>query len=407
MRSNEQPLPPGAIDAGELIAFTQQLVRVPSVNAPERGRSEEPVAELVAEKMSSFGFEPRIEEVAPGRPNVIAVVDGGAPGPTLMFEGHTDVVTEGRFEDWSFDPFGGEIVGGRLLGRGAADMKGGLAAMLFAAGALAGGGFPGKIVLGALVDEEGMMIGAKHFVASGHTAGVDAAIVCEPEAGEVCAVQKGALRLGFQVTGKMAHGAMPDRGLDPIPALAEIVGLVAGEERRLQERFGDHPLLGRVFLTPTVLHAGDPKQLNVIPGSGWLGVDVRTTPGVDHGELLAALEEVAAGVAKATGAEVGLSVIEDRPPTATPEDAPVVRALQEARAEVAGATAPFGGVPGTTDGTILWRDGHVPVVVYGPGNKWIAHQVDEFVEVDEVVQDAHVYLAAARHFLEEGAGGGR
>jgi succinyl-diaminopimelate desuccinylase len=407
MTPNAEGPPRREIDADELIAFTQQLVRVPSVNAPERGWCEAPVAALVAERMRSFGFDPRIEEVAPGRPNVIAVVDGGGPGPTLMFEGHTDVVTEGRAEDWSFDPFGGEIVDGRLLGRGAADMKGGLAAMLFAAGALAASGFPGRIVLGALVDEEGMMIGAKHFVASGHAEGIEAAIVCEPEAGEVCAVQKGALRLGFEVTGKMAHGAMPDRGLDPIPALAEIVAAVAAEQRRLQERFGDHPLLGKVFLTPTVLQAGDQKQLNVIPGSGWLGVDVRTVPGVDHGELLAALEEAAAKIAKATGVDAALSVIEDRPPTETPEDAAVVRALQEARAEVAGVTAPFGGVPGTTDGTILWRDGHVPVVVYGPGNKWIAHQVDEFVDIDEVVQDAHVYLAAARRFLEEGAGGRR
>ena len=114
-----------------------------------------------------------LEEVAPGRPNVICVVEGGLPGPTLLFEGHSDVVTEGDPAGWSRDPFGGEIADGRLWGRGSADMKSGVAAMLFAAHALAAAGpFPGRLKLAVLVDEEGMMLGAKHFVAAGHTADV-------------------------------------------------------------------------------------------------------------------------------------------------------------------------------------------------------------------------------------------
>ena len=118
--------------------------------------------------MRSFGWEPEIDVVAPGRPNVIATIDGGAPGPTLMFEGHLDVVTEGDPGEWTHDPFGAELVDGRIWGRGAADMKAGVAAMLFAADELCRrGGFPGRLVLGALVDEEGMMIGAKDFVARG------------------------------------------------------------------------------------------------------------------------------------------------------------------------------------------------------------------------------------------------
>ena len=178
-----------------LVAFTQQLVRIPSVNDPARGLNEQPAAELVAELMRSFGWTPQMDIVEPGRPNVIAVVDGGGgPGPTLMFEGHTDVVTEG--DGWTVDPFGGEIRDGRLYGRGAADMKGGVAAMLFAADALQRRGpFPGRLVLAALVDEEGMMLGAKDLVARGRTTGVDAVICCEPEGGEICHVAKGALRL--------------------------------------------------------------------------------------------------------------------------------------------------------------------------------------------------------------------
>src|SRR4051794_28878630 len=156
-----------AVDDAALIAFTQELVRIPSVHDPARGLSEAPAAELVAAQMREFGWDPQLDVVEPGRPNVVAVVDGGGgPGPTLMFEGHTDVVTEG--DGWTVDPFGAEIVDGKMYGRGSADMKAGLAAMLFATHALQQRGpFPGHIVLAALVDEEGMMLGAKDLVARG------------------------------------------------------------------------------------------------------------------------------------------------------------------------------------------------------------------------------------------------
>src|SRR5690606_31296363 len=122
-----------------------------------------PAAELLAGLFGEFGWEYEVTEVAPGRPNLVAVVEGGGgDGPTLMFEGHTDVVTEGQAEDWSVDPYGGEIRDGRLWGRGSADMKSGLAAMVYGVRALQQAGpFPGRIVLGVLCDEEEMMLGAK------------------------------------------------------------------------------------------------------------------------------------------------------------------------------------------------------------------------------------------------------
>ena len=116
-----------SVDEEAVVAFTQELVRVRSVNDPGHGGGEAPVAELVAARMRALGWEPQVVEVAPGRPNVVAVVDGGGgPGPTLMFEGHTDVVTEGDLSAWTVDPYGAEIRGGRLHGRGSADMKSGV-----------------------------------------------------------------------------------------------------------------------------------------------------------------------------------------------------------------------------------------------------------------------------------------
>jgi succinyl-diaminopimelate desuccinylase len=386
----------GGVDGQGLVQFTQALVRIPSVNQLSDGIGEGPAAALVADQMRRFGWTPLIEESAPDRPNVVALVDGGRPGPTLLFEGHTDVVTEGDRAAWSYDPFGADIVAGRLYGRGAADMKGGLAAMLFAAAALAAGGpFPGRLLLAALADEEGMMLGVKDFVARGHAAGVDGAIVCEPEGGEVCVAQKGALRIWVEAHGRMAHGAMPDRGLNPIPSLAAFVASCRELEAEIQAEAGRHELLGLPYLTPTVMGAGSADQLNVIPGKAWLGLDVRTTPAVDHRLLVERLR--AAG-----GDGLSITVLEDRPATETAADHPLVAAVVEGHRRVHGTRPALGGVPGATDGTILWRDSGLPIVTYGPGDKWIAHQVDEYVEVEDLVRTAEVYVEAARLFLSVG-----
>lgn len=383
------------IDRAGLVAFAQALVRIPSVNRPEARQSEGPAARLVAERMRAFGWSPLVEDVEPGRPNVVATIDGGLPGPTLLFEGHTDVVTEGDAAAWSRDPFGAEIVEGRLYGRGSADTKSGLAAMVYAAAAIAGDGpFPGRIVLAALADEEGLMLGAKDFVARGHARGVDAAIVCEPEGGEVCIAHKGSIRVWAEAHGKMAHGAMPHRGRNPIPALAAFVARCQDLESELQREAGEHPLLGLPYVTPTVVGAGAPGQLNVIPGRGWVGLDVRTTPAVNHGRLIERLRSAAGGLE--------LTVLDDRPSAETPADHPIVRAVAEAHRSVHGTAPALGGVPGATDGVILWRDAGLPVVIYGPGDKWIAHQVDEHVEVEDMVRSARVYVEAARRFLSVG-----
>mgnify|MGYP001108679929 CR=1 FL=1 len=389
------------IDAQALVELTQELVRIPSVHDPARGLSEQPAAELVAARMRAFGWTPELDVVAPGRPNVVAVIEGGGgAGPTLMFEGHTDVVTEG--EGWTVDPFGGEIIDGRLYGRGAADMKGGLAAMLFATDALARRGpFPGRVVLAALVDEEGMMAGAKDLVARGRTAGVDAVICCEPEGGEICHVAKGALRLRVDFHGKMAHGAMPFQGRNPNRAAAAAIRALAGLEADLQARHGEHPHLGHVWITPTVLRSGEPAQMNVMPAGASIWVDVRTIPAVDHEALLGELGAVLAEACGPLGVTTTLDVIDDRPSVATAEDHALVRAVWDAHAAIGHGPPRLGGVPGATDGTVITSRAGVPSVVYGPGGKWIAHQADEFVEIDDLVAHAEVYVEAADRFLRQ------
>ncbi len=389
-----------SIDHEGLVECTRELVKIPSVFDPSTGRNEQLAAAFIAELLSGFGWSPVIDQVAPGRPNVICMVEGGLPGPTLCFEGHTDVVTEGDTALWTHDPFGAHIVDGRLYGRGSADMKSGLLAGIFATHALSrAGAFPGRIVIAALVDEEGMMTGAKQFVANGFAAGVDAAICCEPEGGEICHVAKGALRLRIGFRGAMAHGAMPFMGRNPNRAVGEFLLRLVSLQDDLQATHVTDMYLGDVWVTPTVLRAGTPVQMNVMPADAEVWVDVRTIPGVDHAGLCARIHALALASAESSGVVADLDVIDDRPAVRTAEGSLLVQSVLRAHEAVLGTPGVLGGVPGATDGTVLTSRTGMPTVVYGPGGKWIAHQADEFVELADISRHAEVYAEAALRFL--------
>ncbi len=207
------------------------------------------------------------------------------------------------------------------------------------------------------------------------------------------------MRIAIEFTGVMAHGAMPTMGRNPLPAIGSLLIALAEIERGYQAQVGTHPVLGDFYLTPTVLTAGSMDQINVIPATAGLALDVRTGPGVDHPGLITLLTRLADSLADEHGLRAEVTVLDDRPPVDTPVDSPVVQAMLAGHLAATGTAAVIGGVPGTTDGTILTRDAGLPTVVYGPGGKWIAHQADEYVEVADILTCTRAYIAAARHFL--------
>ncbi|MCL6554263.1 MAG: M20/M25/M40 family metallo-hydrolase, partial [Firmicutes bacterium] len=348
-----------AVDADEVVALTRALVRIPSVIRPgDPGGTEAAVAAYLVDDLRARGLTVSTHLVAPGRPNVVADWETGRPGRGLILEGHTDVVTEGDPAAWTYPPFDAVVADGRIWGRGACDMKGGLAAAIVALDAVrrAVPDLPGRVRLAALVDEEGLMLGVKAFVRAGGCRGFDAAVVCEPEENEICLYQKGAMRVLATFVGKMAHGAMPYAGANPIPWAAQFVLGLGALERQEQARVGGHPFLRLPHVTPTTVRApvvGEP-QFNVLAGEAQVTVDVRTVPGQDHAALLAAMEALADRVrASDPRAVVRLEVVEDRPWTATPADAPIVQAVAQACEVALGRPPRYGGVPGATDGTFL------------------------------------------------------
>lgn len=395
------------LDQPGLEAFLQRLVRTPSVFLPDTpGANEEAAARLVYELLRGWGWEPLWEEVAPGRPNIVAELRGSrGPGPLLLMEGHTDVVTPGDPAAWRDDPFSGRIAGRTLYGRGAVDMKGGLSAMLFAARALqlAGAPFRGTLRLLVPVDEEGHMLGIKQLVARGHADGAAGCIVCEPEGDELCVAQKGSLRLRLLAYGRIAHGAMPHKGVNALAAMVRWLGRVLELEDALNAEHGVHPLLGPSYVTPTVARAplsGEASQINCLPDSCDAFLDIRTVPGVDHQALTARIAGLGDALRAAHPAyRFAIEVVDDRPATELDPAHPLARAVAAAHARVCGAPPPLGGVPGSTDGTILVRERGTPVVVYGPGDKWLPHQPDEQIDLDEVARAARVYIIAALRFL--------
>jgi len=392
------------IDREELVRLAGDLVRIPSVYRPgEEGGNEGDVAGFVADYLRNSGFEARTEDVAPGRPNVWVVWEGERPGKTLLFEAHTDVVTEGNAQEWRHPPFAAEREGGRLYGRGACDTKGNLAAALVAVRAIKDSGvsFPGTLVLCHPVDEEGMMTGIKAFIENGHAGGVDAAVICEPEENQLCVKQKGALRVEVTVRGRMAHGAMPLSGVNPVTRAARFVVAVEELEKEEIGRHGEDPFLGYPSLTPTILMGpdyGDP-QINVIPASTYVALDIRTVPAQSHERLVGRLEDIIARLgSEDPDFDATLEVIEERPPTETPEDEPLVAAMARAHRHLTGKEPRYNGVPGATDGTFLSAWAGIPIVTTGAGEREVPHHKDEWVDEDELFAACRLYAATAIYY---------
>ncbi len=398
------------IDDTELIRWVQELTRIPSVWRPDEGLGEEEAARWVEARCRAMGLETHFEEVEPGRPNVIAIWPGDPTSEggrrTLMFEGHTDVVTEGDPALWTDPPFSATIRDGRIYGRGANDMKAGLVCALAATQAIVRSGVRrrGDILIGALCDEEGRMIGVKSFVERGWADRVTAAIICEPEENYLCIAQKGVMWVHAAISGVMTHGAMPLTGVNTAYPMARFLGLVHSLEEREIALHPHDPYLGQPSITPTVLlspprGAGEPQN-NVMPAATECILDFRLLPSQDPDRLARQLDTLLQAACAVDERLVGtLEVIEVRHPTQTARSEPVVTALADAYLELTGEAPVYGGVPGSTDGTILSARRGIPIVTCGPGDIHIPHHIDEWVSIDEIKLAARLYALAALRYL--------
>jgi acetylornithine deacetylase len=385
-----------------VIDLLAELVSIASVNAGmAEGPGEREIAERVAALGRVLGAEVSLDEVLPGRPNVLARLPstesvGARTGRRLLFDVHLDTVPLASMPD-ALTP---RIADGRMWGRGACDTKASLAAALVALERVArlGGRRSGEVCLLGTVDEEYQKAGAAHAVARGLTA--DAAIVGEPTALQPVIAHKGAVRWRMTARGRAAHTSRPESGNNAIYQMVEVIRAL---RERLEPRLGGetHPLLTPPTLTIGTIQGG--VGVNVVPDSCTIAVDRRTLPREDPEAVLA---EVDALMADLMAARPDIHVTREAPFLSergleTPTDAPVVQAVQAACRAVLGPRASVEpcGVPYGTDGTHLSPAG-IPTVVLGPGDIAQAHSADEWVELAQVERAAEIYFRLMRGFVQ-------
>lgn len=396
------------IDRDELVRLTQELIRIDSVIRPETGNTEAGVVRYIADWIRrELGVEPLIETVIPARENIIVTIDSGQSGPCLMFEGHTDVVSEGNPDLWQHDPFGGEIEDGKIYGRGACDMKAGLAVNLLTVKAIikSGVAYNGKMRLGIVCDEEDLMLGIQDYIKQGHADDVDACLVSEPEENQLCISMKGALRAVVRVKGKMAHGAMPLTGINTSVRMARIILAFDAFEKEEIARWGKDEFLGWPSITFTVVQTpppGEPTQLNVMPSESIAYVDIRTIPCQNHDRIKAQLQKILDQLAEQDpDFNAQIKFIADKPVVSMEKEEPIVMVAAEAFRNITGREPVYNGVPGATDGTFLRALKGIPCLVNGPGPRHVPHQTDEYVQIDELFESAQIYILTTFRFLNQ------
>ena len=383
-------------------ALAAELVRIPS--RPGVPRQEEAVARHLAAWLVERGVAADLAEVTPGRPNVIATVgsrDAGAP--RLLLCGHTDTVPLNAGD--AGHGFSGEVRDGRLLGRGAVDMKGPLAAMAAALVAvdevLAEVG--ASAVLAAVVDEEMESLGAEALVCSGLRA--DGAVVGEPTGNRIALGHRGLEWLAIDFHGRAAHGGAPERGVNAISAAARFIALA---EARLVPSFAPrrHSLLGPPTLNFGTIRGGD--QPSTVAAACTLTLDRRSVPGESYAGIVAELETLLAEVeAVMPGLRTTLRRLEGGMATLehvaleTPADHPLARAAFAARRFVTGDVSdePVA-FPAWTDGALLAAFAGIPTIVLGPGDLADAHSPRESIGVAELEEGARIYAALALEWAQ-------
>lgn len=405
----------------DVVDLTRALIRIPTLNPP--GDAYEPCARLIGDRLKRRGFaiEYVRAEGTPGdsddypRTNVVARIEGRAPGKCVHFNGHTDVVEVGR--GWTLDPFAGVVKDGRVYGRGACDMKGGLAAAIVAVEAILAEGLlaHGALEISGTVDEESGGYGGVGYLArNGYFARprVHHVIIPEPlNPDRVCLGHRGVWWAEVEVTGHIGHGSMPFLGVNAIRGMGDFLGLI---ERELYPALAtrrtrmpcEPPGARAATLNFNSIHGGQPEPGDanpapVVADSCRLVLDRRYLIEEDldavKREIVGLLERMKAGT---NGLDYRLREIMTFAPTMTEPDAPVVQALDHFIHDVFGRAPQHIASPGTYDQKHVTRFGHVrDCVAYGPGILDLAHQPDEWVGIDDMVASAKVMAATALTLL--------
>ncbi|MCL1631540.1 ArgE/DapE family deacylase [Sporolactobacillus sp. CPB3-1] len=378
----------------QAIELLKNLLKTNTTNPPG---NEAEAAALIKPLFDSTGIETKIVPYSTRRHQLIATLHGAEPGKVLAFTGHMDVVPVGELP-WDHDPFGAEEAGGKIYGRGASDMKSGLAAMIAAMIQLKEEKVPlkGTLKFIATVGEETSSIGAEQLVGSGYANDFDAVVIGEPTGNELSIAEKGALWVRLTTYGKTGHGSTPDCGIN---ANEHMIALLSRFQSDFSFVYEADDLLSEPTSSIDVLRGG--SGTNVIPDKCTVEIDMRTLPSQNHEEILASVQSLIDGLKQdIPELRVKVEVINDMLPVKTPKDDPFVQQLVRVIEDVRKKKIEPYGFSGYTDGAFFAQTGRIfPITVVGPGSPQVAHQPNEYIERAPFFDSIQIYKRIAAEFL--------
>lgn len=371
----------------ERVKVLQDIVKIETVNENEKA-----VADYLGKLFADHGIESEHVANSETRHNLVAEYSKGE-GKVLAISGHEDVVATGDVSEWKYPPFSGHIEGDKLYGRGSTDMKSGLAALAIAMIELKNedADFNGTIRFMATVGEEVGVLGSTLLTESGYADDIDGLLIGEP-VNIVAYTHKGSLNYSVISRGKSSHSSMPDEGINSITNMSKFI-------QRFNEEFGKvtndytNDVLGKVAASVTVINGGD--QVNSIPALTTVQGNIRTIPEFDNTKVKDLLHKIIDELNQEENVTLELSIDADLNSVASDKDSALAQAVLN------NTNAKPGGISPVTDAAAFTQaDRDFDVVIYGPGESSLPHQLDEYVSIEDYLSKIDEYKAIIKEYLK-------
>ena len=377
----------------EAIDFLKKLLVTNSVNPPG---NEEEVAQIISDKLKENGIEATIRSLGHNRAYLVARVKGKGNRKSLVFSGHMDTVPPGDMP-WVYGPFEAKEIDGCIYGRGASDMKSGLAALTMAMIEIAKSevSLEGDLVLAATAGEEVDSLGARAMIEDGILNDAGAMIIGEPSNGEIFVAHKGALWIEIVSYGKTAHGSMPEQGINAIDNMVTFINVL----NKFKFNYKEDSLLGGPTINIGTISGG--VRTNVVPDMCRMQIDIRTVPGQKHQEILSDIKGLLKKIESNSKAKFDINILNDLVAVGTSIEDPLIKLALSSADELFNREYTPRGVRFYTDAStfVPGLGNNLPVLIYGPGNETMAHKPNEYVEVSKYIDSIRFYKEVALRYL--------
>lgn len=374
------------------VTMLQDIIRMRTEND-----NEVEVALYLQNLLKENGIESKLIELEPGRSNLVAEIKNGDSDKVLGISGHMDVVKAGNHDLWSYDPYAAEIIDGKLYGRGTTDMKGGLMALVIAMiHAHENKNFNGTIRLLATVGEETGEPGARQLSELGYADDLNGILVAEPFNNRILYMHGGSYNYKIKSHGVSAHSSTPQKGENAIQHLRDfMVGLQVKLDDVIAKYENDK--LGRTIHSVTLIEGG--VQLNSIPEYAEYQANARTIPEFDNDKLTALIKETVEEFnAMGKGYKFEFELLADMPTVVSDPESELIQVIHDVSHQ---DNIDLIALPGTTDTAQFQRNNKtMDVAIYGPGDVNIAHQLDEFIEVDDYLEFIPTFVNIFENYLK-------